>query len=671
MPLHSSRSAASSTTAAVASATVPAARAPSTAGMASATVPAAQAPSTAAGMASETVPAAQAPPTGGMASATVPAAQAPSTTDIATTAMVTKCSLCGLEVNCNDFTDHLSAYHAQITCEQCHLVLRGEVCVKQHLETVHHQPQSKSLSDSRPPTSLPSVSGQSSTSPSVSRVSSKSSSVACVSSTSPSVSPVSFTLPSVSSLSSTLLSVSRLSSTLPSVSCPPSPSLSVSHLPPTSASVSCLSSTSLSVSHLPSTSSSISHMSSMSTSVSQLPSTSLSGPPSTLCRPPFTSSTSGPLSNPCPPPTLSRPPSTSPSLSGQPPTLCCPPVTSTSVSGPLSKPSQPPTLSRPPSTSPSLSGPPSFMTEIKWNTFLPSQFTTVLHEGDWEWVAKTLYNSDGKLKDNFEGNWHEPPPPPEVSTDPPNPLCYFRKRLFIWAPRRLWNIPLICPECKIKLTHGGIYTIAREVIDLNWKYYMVGEYLRCSKCRQPQCPWRTELLDQLSPAQRLRFPAILTKKLALDKNVATLMKPRTMGNTSSYIQQAVDEIHSTEWAKRVVLYLSDCDLHKKNCVERGIPPPVYKHPPQYSSLPLASWFETAHAIEVTRNLTAMRGIITSVYGRVLKVDSTKKVSYLLISHNNLFFLGVVCNFLQFLHVYKTRFNTCTGMLCPMKPLLCS
>ena len=89
--------------------------------------------------------------------------------------------------------------------------------------------------------------------------------------------------------------------------------------------------------------------------------------------------------------------------------------------------------------------------------------------------------------------------------------------LFIWAPRRLWDIPLICSECKIKLTHGGLYTTARKVTDLNWKYYMVGEYLRYSKCRQPQCLWRTELLDQLSPAQRLRFPAILTKKLALDK----------------------------------------------------------------------------------------------------------------------------------------------------------
>ena len=128
------------------------------------------------------------------------------------------------------------------------------------------------------------------------------------------------------------------------------------------------------------------------------------------------------------------------------------------------------------------------------------------------------------------------------------------------------------------------------------------------------------------------------------------MKPRTMGKTSSYIQQAADEIHSAEWAKRVVQYLSDCDLHKKKCVERGIPLPVYKHPLQCPSLPLASWFETVHGIEVTRNLTAMRGIITSVYGRVLKVDSTKK---LFTDQSQEFVsLGVVCNFCMYT---KTRY----------------
>ena len=38
------------------------------------------------------------------------------------------------------------------------------------------------------------------------------------------------------------------------------------------------------------------------------------------------------------------------------------------------------------------------------------------------------------------------------------------------------------------MTHGGIYTKIREVIDINWRYYMVGEYIKCKACRLPQCP---------------------------------------------------------------------------------------------------------------------------------------------------------------------------------------
>ena len=36
-----------------------------------------------------------------------------------------------------------------------------------------------------------------------------------------------------------------------------------------------------------------------------------------------------------------------------------------------------------------------------------------------------------------------------------------------------------------------------------------------------------------------------------------------MGNTSSYIRQALEEAHSEEWGKNVVHYLSECDLHKR------------------------------------------------------------------------------------------------------------
>ena len=102
------------------------------------------------------------------------------------------------------------------------------------------------------------------------------------------------------------------------------------------------------------------------------------------------------------------------------------------------------------------------------------------------------------------------------------------------------------------------------------RYYMVGEYLRCSDCHMPQCLWHSELLKQLDPAHRHRFPAIFTTRLALDKKVVTLMKPRTLGNSSSYIHSSIEELHSEEWGRHVVEYLTYCELHKRGGILQGI-----------------------------------------------------------------------------------------------------
>ncbi|KAI4805634.1 hypothetical protein KUCAC02_010237 [Chaenocephalus aceratus] len=53
---------------------------------------------------------------------------------------------------------------------------------------------------------------------------------------------------------------------------------------------------------------------------------------------------------------------------------------------------------------------------------------------------------------------------------------------------------------------------------------------------------------------------------------------------------------------------------------------VYMSPPRFSPLPLAQCFETVHANEILGHLEEMKGIITSTYGRILKLDSTKKIT---------------------------------------------
>ena len=43
-------------------------------------------------------------------------------------------------------------------------------------------------------------------------------------------------------------------------------------------------------------------------------------------------------------------------------------------------------------------------------------------------------------------------------------------------------------------------------------------------------------------------------------------------------------------------------------------------------MPLAQWFETVHTNDVVSHLDELNGVITSTFGKILKLDSTKKVN---------------------------------------------
>ncbi|KAJ4925484.1 hypothetical protein JOQ06_018214 [Pogonophryne albipinna] len=219
------------------------------------------------------------------------------------------------------------------------------------------------------------------------------------------------------------------------------------------------------------------------------------------------------------------------------------------------------------------------------NTTNSYTFKRVIKPAGQDWIATCLYEPTGQLRQQFSQNWFHLPNPPKLTTAPPEPMNYYRQRMFLWAPMRMWGIPLKCAQCGRKMHHSGIYPKVREVIDLDSRYYLVGgDYPRCSKCMIPVCPWSADLLVQLDPAHRNRFPAVLTAQMALDRKCVTMLKPRTVGNSSS------------------------CSKHWKKSTAR------------------TQWFETVHANEILGHLEEMKGIITSTYGRILKLDSKKKIT---------------------------------------------
>lgn len=94
---------------------------------------------------------------------------------------------------------------------------------------------------------------------------------------------------------------------------------------------------------------------------------------------------------------------------------------------------------------------------------------------------------------NISKNCFYPPGPYKLTSSPPNLHSYFRQRRFLWAPMRMWAIPLKCIECNAPF--WNIHQSKRG----NWldsKYHLIeGDYPCCSICMIPVCPWRVEILN--------------------------------------------------------------------------------------------------------------------------------------------------------------------------------
>lgn len=141
------------------------------------------------------------------------------------------------------------------------------------------------------------------------------------------------------------------------------------------------------------------------------------------------------------------------------------------------------------------------------------------------------------------------------------------------------------------------------------------------------------------------FPVIMTKKYACDKAVVSLLRSRTLGNSPTALRNTLLELHSEEWVKKQLAFLEDCQRHKRGLAALGAVPVQYKEALPFSAFPtprlanlflnntygyqntykLFRWFLAVYVREVWSRLPELLAASTSVFGDVLKIDSTKKV----------------------------------------------
>ncbi|KAK3565379.1 hypothetical protein QTP86_007112 [Hemibagrus guttatus] len=241
--------------------------------------------------------------------------------------------------------------------------------------------------------------------------------------------------------------------------------------------------------------------------------------------------------------------------------------------------------------------------------------------------------------------WFYPPEPPGyVRGALPTPDSFFWSRVFVWSPVGVWRCSLKYPrgyKCvgkgrNVHLYKSGYHHRVRHICDVSSWYTMLTEVLCCGPCTKAArsgegstvgrwLAWDPAILSQLSEAHRAMFPAVLTSRRGVDKSVVRLLRDRTEGNTMVKVWRQIQENHFEEYLHRKDLYTT---LLMSLVEPGGIVSAMghrFQAPPPPRELPSARLLRHAFLLAEANNVEDYRSQILSVFGTVLKMDSTKKV----------------------------------------------
>lgn len=115
-------------------------------------------------------------------------------------------------------------------------------------------------------------------------------------------------------------------------------------------------------------------------------------------------------------------------------------------------------------------------------------------------------------------------------------------------------------------------------------------------------------------------------RLSCDVKVVRLMRERTLGNSIRMLSNKLREQHSEAWMASTLQYLAVCKKFQVPGVEAQSVAP----PPPMVPVPSHHWLLTVHAEDVRMRIGEMKARVTSVFGSIIKMDSTKKVKILIV-----------------------------------------
>ncbi|CAL8378226.1 unnamed protein product [Gadus morhua 'NCC'] len=141
--------------------------------------------------------------------------------------------------------------------------------------------------------------------------------------------------------------------------------------------------------------------------------------------------------------------------------------------------------------------------------------------------------------------------------------------------------------------------------------------------RYESCSSSQTVLDQLSLALRGEFRLILTRKYACDIRVIRMLRERTLGNSSTRLAKQLRENHGEEWLQRLARYM---ELANDFARRPSLFPVVCQRPPEPIAVPTNRWLLTVYGKDLMSRMGHIKASITSTFGSILKMDSTKKMT---------------------------------------------
>lgn len=108
---------------------------------------------------------------------------------------------------------------------------------------------------------------------------------------------------------------------------------------------------------------------------------------------------------------------------------------------------------------------------IDYSKRLPKEWqNSNMTSADQQWIGQYVFDGRNKLKDRLS-LWYYPPEVVGVSiTTKPHPDKYFRHRLCLWAPRRIWGMAFKCPSVCNLLNKSNVHKVN----------YFPADYLFCT-----------------------------------------------------------------------------------------------------------------------------------------------------------------------------------------------